>query len=110
MKNRTDYKVKEFISSYWHYDIKNITLEKSLDDLGMYGDDKEDFINDFAKHFSLSLENFPFNHYIDDESVDVFGFGDFIKRNFLYGTKREIRLIYISMLIKWVEKGCWQYK
>lgn len=95
--------VKIFISKYWHYKKDKLKIETTLDDIGMFGDDKYDFIVDFTKEFNLSLENFPFDKYIDDEVSDVLGL-----RKLLYGKKlRKICPITISMLIEWIEKGYW---
>ncbi|MDR2123346.1 MAG: DUF1493 family protein [Flavobacteriaceae bacterium] len=95
-------KVKAFISKYWRYKLDKLKTETTLDDMGMFGDDKYDFIIDFAKEFDLSMENLPFDKYVDYE-----GWG-FI-RKLLFGERlRKIHPITISMLTDWVEKGYWE--
>ena len=96
--------VLNYISKYWSYDINKLTINKSLDDLGMYGDDKYDFIIDFAKAFNLNINEFPFDKYIEDEG-DFFGIGAFIKKNIFNKKSRDIKPITISMLLKWVESN-----
>lgn len=102
MNNVIDHTVKTFISKYWDYKLDKLKIETSLDDIGMFGDDKYDFIINFTKEFNLSVKNFPFEKYIDDEG------GNFI-RKFLFGNRlRKIYPITILMLIKWVEQGYWK--
>ena len=99
-------KILNFISEYWSYDINKLTEYKSLDDLGMYGDDKYDFIIDFAKVFDFNIEEFPFDKYVEDES-DFWGIGSLINKIIFNKKPREIKPITISMLIKWAENGYW---
>jgi hypothetical protein len=102
MNNLTEQKVKTFISKYWHYKLDKLKIETTLDDIGMYGDDTYDFIIAFAKEFNLSMENLPFDKYVDDEGWDFI-------RKLLFGKRlSKIYPISISMLINWVEKGYWE--
>lgn len=94
--------VKIFISKYWQYRQDKLKIETTLDDIGMFGDDKYDFIIDFTRKFNLSVGNFPFDKYIDDEG------GYFIRKLLFRKRLRKIYPISISMLIEWLEKGYWE--
>lgn len=56
-----------FISSFWNYKPDKITLDKSLDDLGMFGNDKTDFIYAFSKEFKIDITELKFEDYIEPE-------------------------------------------
>ncbi|CVK16173.1 Protein of unknown function (DUF1493) [Apibacter mensalis] len=95
-------KVKIFIGKYWNFKLDKLKLETTLDDIGMFGDDKYEFIIDFTKEFNLSIKQFPFDKYIDDE-------GGYFIRKFLFGKKlRKIQPITLLMLVNWVDKGYWE--
>lgn len=60
------------------YDIsigKNTEIEK---DLGVTGDDAEDFILKFSKKFKVDISKFQFTDYFNDEP-SVFSFGRSVK-------------------------------
>lgn len=97
-----EYDVKTFICDYWYYKLDKLKSETTLDDIGMFGDDKYDFIISFCEKFNLKSEDFPFDKYIDDEG------GSFILRFFYKSKMRKIYPVSISMLIEWVEKGYWK--
>ncbi len=101
MDNHIEPKIKIFISKYWGYKLEKLKLQTTLDDIGMFGDDKYNFIVDFAKEFNLNIEGFPFNKYIDDEG------GNFIRRILFKKRLRKIYPITILMLISWVEGRSW---
>lgn len=82
--------LKDFISKYWRYKKHKIEDTTTLDKLGMYGDDKYDFLIAMGKEFNVDMTNFSFDKYVDDEVVDPFGIGEAIRK--LFGKK--IRKIY----------------
>lgn len=97
-------KIFSYISNYWNCSIDELLPQTTLDDIGMYGDDKLDFIKGFVNEFQLDLTHFSFEKYIDDEG------GGFL-RNLLFGNKlRKIEPISIEMLIKCVDLGIWKDK
>lgn len=100
-----EYEVKKFIKEYWNCNIDKLNLNTRLDDIGMYGDDKYDFIIDFSKNFKLKIdEDFSFKDYIDDES-DYLGIGYIFEKIFLKEKKKKIKTINISKLIEWINLG-----
>lgn len=76
MVENLDKVVKTFISKYWYYNIDKLISNTTLDEIGMFGDDKYDFIVAFTKEFNLNKDNFRF---------DKHG-GNFI-RKFLFGNR-----------------------
>jgi len=100
--NTIEYQVKTFICEYWSYKLDKLKLETTLDDIGMFGDDKYDFIISFCKKFNLNTERFPFDKYVDDEG------GYFIRKLLFRKEKRKIYPISILVLINWIEKGYWE--
>ncbi|WP_410221846.1 DUF1493 family protein [Pedobacter sp.] len=59
--------VKEFISAFWSYNKNKITIEKSLDDLGMYGDDKKDFLMSFIEKFNIEASDLDYDKFCELE-------------------------------------------
>jgi len=57
--NIVEHQIKTFICEYWNYKLDKLKLETTLDDIGMFGDDKYDFIISFCKKFNLNMERFP---------------------------------------------------
>lgn len=47
--------LKDFISKYWRYKKHKIEDTTTLDKLGMYGDDKYDFLIAMGKEFNVDL-------------------------------------------------------
>ena len=100
-------KVFKFVSNYWSYDVNKLTPTKTLDELGLFGDDKYDFIVEFSKDFNLDITGFPFINYVENEG-DTLGIGIFFKKYILRQKNKKIYEISIAKLIKWVDKGSWQ--
>lgn len=56
-----------YISKYWTCSITKIKINTTLDDLGMFGDDKLDFLNDYSREFNVDISGFDFDKYIEPE-------------------------------------------
>ena len=56
---------KIFISDFWSYKIEKIRLESTLDDLGMYADDKKDFLNSLFQKFDIKFNNMEFDKFCE---------------------------------------------
>jgi hypothetical protein len=56
----------------------NLRIEK---DLGIYGDEAEDFIIKFSKEFNIDISNFAFNNYfnLETDKISLFIFNFFKK-------------------------------
>jgi hypothetical protein len=93
--------LKFFISEFWSYNIKKITSEKTLDDIGMYGDDKRDFFNAYFKKYKIDCLNFDYDKYCEPENFNPF----FL----LLNNKNSDKIISVSInhLNKVIEKGEW---
>ena len=102
MKN-IEQRVIEYISKYWSYDINKLRLNTTLDDIGMFGDDKYDFLIDFGNEYNLDMIDFPFGKYIDDEG-DILSIGFFLKKLFKGESKKQEKIT-IQMLINWVKEN-----
>ena len=94
-------KLKEFISDFWSYKKDKITSDKSLDDLGMYGDDKKDFLIFFIKKFDIDSINLDYNKYCESETFNPLSFL-FIRMK----EKNKVKLT-IEHLVKVAEKKIW---
>lgn len=93
----TTEQLKDFISDYWRYKRHKIEDSTTLDKLGMYGDDKYDFLIDMGKEFNVDMTDFLFDKYVDDEA-DFWGVGEAIRK--LFGKKiRKIYPITIQELV-----------
>jgi len=90
--------LRDYVSEYWRYEKDKIKQDTTLDEIGMYGDDKYDFLIDLAKKFNLDLKNFPFDNYVDDEIIDPFGLRDILLK-FFGKTTRRIEPITIEDLV-----------
>lgn len=93
----TTEQLKDFISDYWRYKRHKIEDSTTLDKLGMYGDDKYDFLIYMGKEFNVDMTDFPFDKYVDDEA-DFWGVCEAIRK--LFGKKiRKIYPITIQELV-----------
>lgn len=96
-----------YISKYWTCSITNIKANTTLDDLGMFGDDKLDFLNDYSREFNVDISGFDFDKYIEPET-DMSYHNDAIYRFFLkkrLTTKFDKETISISMLVDGIKNG-----
>ena len=102
-------KVRQFISNYWSYDIGKISLNTTIDDLGLYGDDKYDFLLEFSRRFDLDSSKINYINYIDNEPNLVMQ----IREIFRYIFKKKnndsdtIIPITVKMLVDSVDNGEW---
>lgn len=87
MTNDIELKVKKFICSFWNYDFNKLKMESTLNDLGMFGADKQDFLLEFAEKFNVNLNSFPFNKYVEEVVINP---SVTIKRIF-FGNKKKPR-------------------
>ena len=82
---------------------KKITRETEVEnDLGIYGDDADEFLIDFGKEFSVDVSQFPIGEYFSDE-------GDFILpaiiRSFTNTKKRGRKSFTVGHLEKAIFSG-----
>jgi hypothetical protein len=94
-------KLDLFISHFWSYDISKITPEKTLDSIGMYGDDKRDFFNLFFTRFNIKCLNFNYDNYCEPENFNPF------RLLFKNKNSNDITTVSIGHLHKVIEKGIW---
>ena len=113
MKNLNDDErlidLKKFISNYWSYDINKITLEKSLDDMGMYGDDKYEFLIEFSEFYSVDISNLNFQDYVEPEPT-ILTHLDTLSRFFFkkkLKIKPDVKPIYVQNLLETICLGKW---
>lgn len=83
------------------------TLE---DDLGVTGDDADDFMGAFSKHFNVEPGNFDFHRYFEMEGFSVWPFSIFT--NWLHkrwGIKKydQREPLTVGMLQRAIELGIW---
>lgn len=66
--SQTTQDVISFISKSLSISVKNISENSSFfHDLGVDGDDAEEFINSFSGNFNISFDGFPFGEYFGAE-------------------------------------------
>ena len=103
-------KVTNFISEYWRIkDKDSIKANKSLSDLGFYGDDKLEFIESFFEYFNIEHSNFDYNKYIEPEK-GFFNPFSLIKLLFGYREKSPYEEITINDLINSLNNKKWKNK
>jgi len=93
--------IKDFVSDFWSYKKDKIKIEKSLDDLGMYGDDKRDFLMSFIHKFNIESSNLDYDKYCEKEVFNP------LKLLFYKKINKEVIEITIKHLIKVAEKKVW---
>ena len=93
--------LKDFVRDFWSYKKDKIKIEKSLDDLGMYGDDKRDFLICFIHKFNIESSNLDYDKYCEKETFNPLRF------LFSKKTDQEKPKITIKHLIEVAEKKVW---
>ncbi|MCB9202143.1 MAG: DUF1493 family protein [Flavobacteriales bacterium] len=81
--------LKEFLGDFFSYKKNKITIEMSLDDLGMYGDDKRDFLQSFLQRFNIESSNLDYDKFCELETFNP------IKN--LFFSKKDDKIIKISI-------------
>lgn len=95
--------LRDFLSDYWSYKKEKITMNKSLDDLGMFGDDKRDFLLSFNERFNIESKDLDLEKYCEPETFNPFRFLFFKKRS---DDKIKIKinhLLDVMMKKKWFD-------
>ena len=109
MKSDTFSKLAEFIVSEREKYRKPFSVETTLEgDLGISGDDADDFMHSFFTHFNVDSHSFSIDKYFYGEGIDFINITGFIKR--ILGKKSEDNSKYdltLSDLINAIEKGSW---
>jgi hypothetical protein len=94
--------LREFLSVFWSYNKRKISINNSLDDLGMYGDDKRDFLKSFVRTFNIESANLNYNKFCEPEVFNPFS--ALIKKN----KKDEIILkVSLSHLVNVMKEKKW---
>lgn len=93
--------IKDFVSDFWSYKKDKIKIEKSLDDLGMYGDDKRDFLMSFIHKFNIESSNLDYDKYCEPEVFNPLRFIFFRKED------EQIVEITISHLVEVIKRQKW---
>lgn len=99
--------VKKFISDFCGIsDLDAIKPEKTLSELGLYGDDKLEFMQSFFNDFKIDNTSFDWKKYIEPEGGFISITGIF---KFLFGktAKKESFEISVEDLIVSFEKKKW---
>lgn len=99
--------VKKFISDFCVIpDLSTIKPEKTLSELGLYGDDKLEFMQSFFNAFEISSTNFDWKKYIEPEGGFISIVGIF---KLIFGKSKEKKDFEISVedLILAFEKKEW---
>ena len=81
------------------------TLEK---DLGITGDDADEFMDAFFKEFNIHFEDFDTGKYFHSEGFDIFFLGAIIRK--LTGAKSLSKPIYdikLGDLVQVIKEGTW---
>lgn len=93
--------LKEFLCTFWSYKKGKITVEKSLDDLGMYGDDKREFLMSFIEKFNIEASGLDYDKFCESEIFNPMKLFSFKKRE-----KIEINIGHLIDIIKkkkWID-------
>lgn len=99
--------VKKFISNFCGIlDLNTIKPEKTLSELGLYGDDKFEFMQSFFNTFKIDNTSFDWNKYIEPEGgfMSIIGLFKFIFRK---TTENKAFEISVEDLIFAFEKKVW---
>src|SRR5690554_2082530 len=94
-------KLKQFFKDEWSVKESKIALEKSLDDLGMYGDDKRDFLKSFFEKFNIESNNINYDKFCEPEVFNPLRFIFFRKED------EQIVEITISHLVEVIKRQKW---
>lgn len=107
--NNNIYLLKGFIYEYWSFNKNKIFEKTTLDDLGMFGDDKYDFLIEFSKKFNVDISNIKFELYVEPEPSLLMYLDSFMRCFFKkkLTEKYNVKKITIEMLVNSIEKGKW---
>lgn len=65
-------KLKQFIVNEVGVEDEEVTREAGIEkDLGIYGDDSDDFLIAFGKEFNVDISQFPIGDYFSDEGDPI---------------------------------------
>ena len=59
--------LRDYISDYWSLKKDKIVAATTLDELGMFGNDKYDFLIDYCKKFKVDTSSLKYELYIEPE-------------------------------------------
>ena len=101
--------VFKFIADFTGSKLFELKPESRLSaDLGVDGDDGDDFITAFVDKFNLDYSGFDLARHFNDEGVDFFGITYILRRALRYRSKTKSRIdLTVQDLIDWVERGYW---
>lgn len=103
MENEVFNKLKIFVLDESTVDDEEITRETEIeDDLGIYGDDADDFLIKFGKVFNVDVSQFPIGNYFSDEGDIIL---PAIIRFFTNTKKRERKSFNVGHLEKAIIEG-----
>lgn|SRR5690554_2924335 len=95
-------KLKQFFKDEWSVKESKIALEKTLDNLGMYGDDKRDFLISFFKKFNIKSDDINYDKFCEPEIFNP------LKLIFFSRRKSEDNIkITIKHLVEVIKIGRW---
>lgn len=101
--------LKDFIGHYLSLKKDKIVAITTLDDLGMFGNDKYDFLIDYSKKFNVDISNLKYDLYIEPEPSLIMHLDNFSR--FLFNkkltNKYDVKTISVEMLVSSMEKGKW---
>ena len=103
-----EHKIIEFVARETGFKVQDITLESDLcKDLGIDGDDATELITKFGREFNVDMSNFNSKKHFGPE-------GAFVPFLVLFPSwwksRRKLKPITISDLIKAAESGAWVEK
>jgi len=91
-----------FIPTFWLK--KGKILNRSIrieEDLGIYGDDAADFMDDYRRKFNVDISNFNFRKYFSEE----FNFLGWIYFKLFPSSKQKIKTLTVGDLEKGIKYG-----
>ncbi len=104
--------VINFVKSFTRTSYNNISPETTLEkDLGITGDDGQDFMQGFFQKFTVSNESFDCSNYFSSEGLDLFGISYILRKILrLPPLKNPSHDITIKDLHDAIELGYWHLK
>lgn len=108
-KNNERFEILRFVADFTGVKIPEIKAESHLcKDLGVDGDDGDDFITAFVDKFNLNYSGFELARHFNDEGVDFLGITYIISRALGHRRKKKGMIdLSVQDLIDWVERGYW---
>lgn len=93
----------------WKYKRKLMLSTTIESDLGITGDDADEFMAAFVEKFNLNPAEFDIGKYFSSEGFDPIGLSIFLKKLFRMPIqKRSSHELTIGDLVKWVKNGYWE--